>query len=121
MKARGIPKYGAAFQKCILSYMSDMNFIPVAPTTLGLRRFSKGPGALSMTSSLDHSIFFYSDAFDCSDWLLYVISSPRTGSGRGYVQGRMYTRDGLLVAMMTQEGVVRSDITRADRKPESKM
>jgi len=120
MKARGIPKYGPAFQKCILGYMSDMQFIGVAAKALGLRRDGKSPGALSMTSSLDHTIFFYSDDFDCSDWLLYVVESPRTGSGRGVVIGRMYTRDGTLVAVTTQEGVVRSDAGRP-RKEKSKL
>jgi hypothetical protein len=30
-----------------------------------------------------------SDNFDCGDWLLYVIASPRTGSGRGVSFGRV--------------------------------
>jgi len=121
MKARGVPKFGPAFQKCILGYMSDMNFISVAPRALGLKRFSKGPTALSMSSSLDHSIFFYNDTFDCSDWLLYVVISPRTGSGRGVVHGRMYTRDGTLVAITTQEGVVRADVPHPSRKETAKL
>ncbi|KIM48384.1 hypothetical protein M413DRAFT_62718 [Hebeloma cylindrosporum] len=35
---------------------------------------------------------------------------PRGGSGRGIVHGRMFTRSGTLVAVTTQEGVVRADI-----------
>ncbi|KAF8058267.1 hypothetical protein FPV67DRAFT_1565744 [Lyophyllum atratum] len=38
------------------------------------------------------------------------IVSPRTGSGRGVVHGRMYTRDGTLVAVTSQEGVVRANV-----------
>ncbi|KAL5534390.1 hypothetical protein ACEPAG_852 [Sanghuangporus baumii] len=110
MRARGIPKYEPAYQKCILGYMSDLAFIGVGARTLGLRRFGEGPNALGMSSSLDHSIFFYTDDFDCSDWILHVIKSPRTGSGRGVVQGQMYAVDGTMVAITTQEGVIRSGI-----------
>ncbi|THH11216.1 hypothetical protein EW145_g796 [Phellinidium pouzarii] len=120
MKARGIPKYGPAFQKCILGYMSDMSFIVVASKSLGLDPYGKGPGALGMSSSLDHAIFFYSDEFDCSNWILYVKQSPRTGSGRGVVQGQMYARDGTLVAITTQEGVIRSDIDRSENPSPTK-
>ncbi|KAH8120165.1 Thioesterase/thiol ester dehydrase-isomerase [Phellopilus nigrolimitatus] len=121
MKARGIPKYKPAFQKCILGYMSDMAFITVAARSVGLKRYSEGPKALSMSSSLDHSIFFYSDAFDCSDWVLYVIQSPRAGSGRGVVQGQMYTQDGTLVAVTTQEGVIRSGTRSSLAHPEKSL
>ncbi|KAF5377598.1 hypothetical protein D9615_005160 [Tricholomella constricta] len=110
MQARNIPKYEPPFQKCILSYISDMNFISSASKTMGLKRFGQGPNTVSMTSTLDHSIYFYSDDFDCGDWLLHVINSPRTGSGRGVVHGRMYTRDGTLVAVTSQEGVVRANV-----------
>ncbi|KAH0590381.1 hypothetical protein H2248_000536 [Termitomyces sp. 'cryptogamus'] len=110
IQARNIPKYEAPFQKCILSYISDLNFISTVPKILGLKRFGKGPNGISMTSSIDHSIYFYNDDFDCGDWLLYVVSSPRSGSGRGVVHGRMYSQNGSLVAVTSQEGVVRANI-----------
>lgn len=116
MQARNIPKYEAPFQKCILSYISDMNFISSASKIMGLKRFGKGPDSVSMTSTLDHSIYFYNDDFDCGDWLLHVIVTPRTGSGRGVVHGRMHTRDGTLVAVTSQEGVVRANV-RGPEKP----
>jgi acyl-CoA thioesterase II len=110
MGARNLgSKYEAPFQKCILAYLSDFHFIDVGTRTLGLKRYRKGPDALSMTSTLDHSIYFYDDNFDCGDWLLYVMTSPRTASGRGVAQGRLYTRAGSLVAVTSQEGVIRAD------------
>jgi acyl-CoA thioesterase II len=111
MSARNLgAKYGVPFQKCIVAYLSDMNFIGVAARTLGLKRFGHGPGSISMTSSLDHSMYFYDDNFDCGEWLLYVVTSPRTASGRGVVQGRLYTRSGSLIAIISQEGVIRADV-----------
>ncbi|EIN13614.1 hypothetical protein PUNSTDRAFT_109805 [Punctularia strigosozonata HHB-11173 SS5] len=110
MRAKNIPTHEAPFQKCILGYISDFHFIGVASSTLGLKRFSKGPDAVSMMVriTLDH--------FDCGEWLLYVIASPRTGSGRGVSFGRMYTQGGKLIAVMSQEGVVRADVRKPDGK-----
>ncbi|KXN83580.1 Acyl-coenzyme A thioesterase 8 [Leucoagaricus sp. SymC.cos] len=116
MKARNIPKYEVPFQKCILGYLSDTRFISSAGRTLGLRRGGQGPTGLSMLSTLDHAIWYYSDDFHCGDWLLYVIHSPRTGSGRGVVHGKIYTQDGKLVAVTSQEGVVRADIRGPTQK-----
>jgi len=106
-KAKSIPKYDASFQKCILSYMSDLLFIGhVRRTLVQTGKMDKG-AALAMMTSLDHAIWFYDDDFDCGDWLLYVIESPRAGSGRGVVNGRLHTRSGTLVAITAQEGVAR--------------
>jgi len=107
-KARNIPKYDAPFQKCILSYISDSQFIGVVRRTLGLNAHYEGPKQLTMLTSLDHTIWFYDDEFDCGDWLLYVVEAPRAGSGRGIVHGRLFTRSGTLVAVTSQEGVVRA-------------
>jgi len=101
--------YGAPFQKCILAYLSDLNFITVAADTLKLKRYSKGPEALVMSSTLDHSIYYYDDNFCCEDGVLYVVTCPRAGSGRGVVHGKLYSRSGSLVAVTCQEGVVRAD------------
>ncbi|PFH49219.1 hypothetical protein AMATHDRAFT_148154 [Amanita thiersii Skay4041] len=117
MAAKDIPVYEAPFQKCILSYLSDLHFIATASHMLGLKRYGQGPKRLSMTSTLDHSIYFYNNDFHCGDWLLYVMESPRIGLGRGVVHGRLYTQQGSLVAVTSQEGVLRADV----RGPETKM
>ncbi|KAF8624897.1 hypothetical protein AX15_005765 [Amanita polypyramis BW_CC] len=122
MKARNIPQYEIPFQKCILAYLSDVNFMPSAAGTIGLKRVGKGPDVLTMMSSLDHTIYFYSNDFDCGDWMLYVMESPRIGSGRGVVHGRLYTQEGSLVAITSQEGVVRVGIRGPEQgKPGPKL
>lgn len=110
MKARDIPKYEAAFQKCILAYASDLQFIGAAARTLGLKREATGENRLAMMSTVDHALWFYDNDFDFAEWLLYVVECPRTGSGRGVVNGRIYTQSGTLVAVAAQEGVVRADV-----------
>ncbi|KAG7099047.1 hypothetical protein E1B28_000923 [Marasmius oreades] len=59
MQAKNIPKYEAPFQKCILGYLSDLYFIGAVPRIMGLKRYSKGPTAVGMTSTLDHSVYYY--------------------------------------------------------------
>lgn len=111
--------YEVPYQKCILAYMSDLNFIAVAADTLKLRRFATGPDALAMNSTLDHSIWYYDDNFCCEDGLLYVVSCPLAGDGRGVVHGRLYSRSGTFVAVTCQEGVVRAD--RRGPEPQAKL
>src|ERR1700761_1407868 len=90
--------------QCMLAYISDMwlsvlsfpieqhlqvlmtnNRLTTATRTLNLRWDGKGSNSLSMQQSLDHSLYFYNHSFDAGDWMLYVMVSPRTGMGRGYV------------------------------------
>ncbi|KIK98512.1 hypothetical protein PAXRUDRAFT_134077 [Paxillus rubicundulus Ve08.2h10] len=117
--------YGTPYQKCILAYLSDLNFITVASDTLKLKRYSKGPGGLAMNVSSSrssrpwHSIVLAHDNFCCEDGLLYVVVCPRAGDGRGVVHGRLYSRSGTLVAVSCQEGVVRAD--RRGPQPTAKL
>ncbi|KAJ3936657.1 MAG: hypothetical protein NXY57DRAFT_1045985 [Lentinula lateritia] len=113
MQAKNIPEYETPFQKCILSYLSDLKFIGSAFGIIGLDRFtSRGSNSLGI------------DSFDCGDWLLYVMESPRAGSGRAIMHGQLYTRSGTLVAVTSQEGVVRANIrgpSTDDSKPAAKL
>ncbi|GAA5862522.1 hypothetical protein JCM8547_002092 [Rhodosporidiobolus lusitaniae] len=94
------------FQKCVLAYASDLNFIGTAARATGLG--SGKENRLGMLASLDHSMFFYDTTVDAHDWLLYYMESPITSNGRGLVSGRIYKRDGTLAVVCTQEGVVRA-------------
>ncbi|KAN0133653.1 Thioesterase-like superfamily domain containing protein [Lactarius tabidus] len=117
MKAKTKQKYPASLQKCIMTYISDLHFISPAITSMGLKRShdSKGPKALGMGSSLDHSIMFYDHDFDATDWFLYTTTSQVSAHGRGCVTGLLYGRDGKLLAVANQEGVVRANV-RAPKK-----
>jgi acyl-CoA thioesterase-2 len=41
------------------------------------------------------------------EWLLYAMHSPTAQGARGLVQGRIFTRQGHLVASCAQEGLIR--------------
>lgn len=110
MKAKSIPKLDVSFQKCIIAYLSDLRFLSVVIEASGLRGYNsidQGQQKLGMSSSLDHAIWYYSDDFDTADWVLYVMEAVRAGAGRGVSFGRIYTRNGDLIAVVTQEGLIR--------------
>ncbi len=57
-------------------------------------------------ASLDHAMWWHRFA-RVDDWLLYVQESPSATGGRGLSTGRIFTRDGVLVASVAQEGMIR--------------
>lgn len=88
--------------RAVLSYVSDMTLLGTCALPHGL---SWVTGELQ-GASLDHAIWLHDD-FRCDEWMLYVTDSPWAARARGFNRGRIYTRDGRLVANVAQEGLVR--------------
>lgn len=59
-----------------------------------------------MMASLDHAMWFHRP-FRADDWLLYAQESPSAHGARGFVTGRLFTRDGTHVVSVAQEGLIR--------------
>lgn len=89
-------------RQAILTYASDFNLLITSMMPHNMSMFTN-PIRLA---SLDHAMWFHED-FTLDDWILYVVESPWAGSARGFCTGKMYTRDGRLIASVTQEGLVR--------------
>lgn len=81
-----------------LAYMSDMTLLTSARAA--------HPGAETQVASLDHAMWFLRP-FRADEWLLYDQTSPSAGGGRALTAGRIFTRDGALVAVVVQEGLHR--------------
>lgn len=92
----------ARIHRAVLAYASDMNLLGAA---LLPHNLSWTLGNL-MGVSLDHAVWFHDD-FRADDWLLYACDGPWAGGARGFSRGRIYTRDGRLVAETAQEGLLR--------------
>jgi acyl-CoA thioesterase II len=91
-----------AIHRAVIAYASDYTLLGTAVLPHGL---SWMRGEL-VSASLDHAIWFHAHA-RADEWLLYETDSPWSGSGRGYNRGRIFTRDGVLVASVAQEGMIR--------------
>ncbi|HBJ91782.1 acyl-CoA thioesterase II [Ponticaulis sp.] len=85
----------------ILAYASDMSLLDTCVRPHGVN-FFKG----AQMASLDHAMWFHGD-FRADEWLLYVQESPKASNGRGMNFGRIYRRDGVLIATVAQEGLIR--------------
>ncbi|MBZ5733657.1 acyl-CoA thioesterase II [Nocardioides sp. TRM66260-LWL] len=64
------------------------------------------PGHRTQMASLDHTIWFHRP-FRADEWWLYDQWSPSASGARGLALGRVFTRDGVLVATVAQEGLIR--------------
>lgn len=88
--------------RAALAYLSDMT---IQESILRAHGLAWSLGGMKV-ASLDHAMWWHRFA-RVDDWLLYVQTSPNARSGRGLAAGRIYTRDGVLVASVAQEIMIR--------------
>jgi acyl-CoA thioesterase II len=88
--------------QAVLAYASDYGILGTALLPHGLSFQMRRLQA----ATLDHSLWFHR-RFRVNEWLLYVMESPSASGARGFATGRIYTRDGTLVASVAQEGLMR--------------
>jgi acyl-CoA thioesterase-2 len=88
---------------CVLAYASDLTLLDVALRPHGL---VWTPDRKMMMASLDHAMWFHRP-FRADEWLLYAQSTPASARGRGFATGSIFTRDGVLVVSVAQEGLIR--------------
>lgn len=91
-----------ALHRYLLAYASDFNFLVTSLLPHGVSWLTPG----MQVASLDHAMWFHRP-FRMDDWLLYAVHSPTASGARGLVEGRLFTRDGRLVATVVQEGLIR--------------
>ncbi len=84
------------------TYASDMTLLASTLVPHGVDFYTPG----MQVASLDHSIWFHRP-FRADDWWLYDQVSPSASGARGLALGRIFTRDGRLVATVAQEGLIR--------------
>lgn len=64
------------------------------------------PAHRTQMASLDHTIWFHRP-IRADEWWLYDQWSPSASGARGLSIGRVFSRDGLLLATVAQEGLIR--------------
>ena len=86
----------------LLLFASDFMFLTTALLPHGAAILSPG----MHIASLDHVMWFHRPA-RVDEWLLHVMESSAAQGSRGLVRGRVYSREGKLVASSSQEGLIR--------------
>lgn len=102
MKAFGRLPDDPKQHRAALAYASDYSILEPVLRAHGTAWATPG----LKVASLDHAMWWHRDA-RVDEWLLYVQESPSASGGRGLSLGRIYTREGVLVASVAQEGMVR--------------
>lgn len=101
-KAKGRIQGNWHMHAMCMAYFSDSWFLSTS-----LRVNDRSPRDVGMMASLDHSIYFHDVECRADEWLYFEMQSPWSGAGRGFNIGRIFTRDGRLVAECIQEGLIR--------------
>lgn len=90
-------------QSCALTYLSDLTMVStaLAPHTGTLQR----PDL--MLASIDHAMWFHADV-RADRWLLFAQDTPVARGGHGLARGLFYDDQGVLVASVVQESLMRT-------------
>jgi acyl-CoA thioesterase-2 len=102
IKADGRLPDETLLHQCVVAYASDMTLIDTAL----LPHAISWPDPRLISASLDHAMWFHR-SFRADEWLLYAQESSSASGARGFSIGRLYGRDGALVASVAQEGLIR--------------
>lgn len=88
--------------RAALAYASDYSILEPIMRGHGLAWSTPGLKA----ASLDHAMWWHRFG-RVDEWVLYTQESPNAIGGRGLSVGRIYSRNGVLLASVAQEGMVR--------------
>ena len=102
MKTMGPLPDDPDLHRAALAYASDYSIMEPVMRRHGVAWATPG----LKVASLDHAMWFH--RFGRADeWMLYVQDSPTAQGGRGLSTGSIYSREGLLLATVAQEGMLR--------------
>jgi acyl-CoA thioesterase-2 len=102
VKALGRLPDDPGLHRAALAYASDYTILEPILRAHGIAWGTPGLKA----ASLDHAMWWHRFG-RVDEWMLYVQESPNAVGGRGLSLGRIYSREGLLLASVAQEGMVR--------------
>jgi acyl-CoA thioesterase-2 len=102
IRANGRLPDSLLLHQCVVAYASDLSLLD----TVTLPHAIAWNDASYQMASLDHAMWFHRP-FRADEWLLYAQESPVAHGARGFVTGRLFSRDGTLVVSVAQEGLIR--------------
>lgn len=90
-------------QACALTYLSDLTMVS---TALAPHTGEDGLAEL-VTASIDHAMWFHAPA-RADRWLLFAQDTPVARGGHGLARGLFFNEEGVLVASVVQESLMRT-------------
>ncbi len=101
-KVNGNYEGDALMDQVLLAYVSDFSLLISSLLPHNVSFFNTP----MIIASLDHAMWFHRKS-NFNDWHLYAVESPNAGNARAFCQGKIFNREGKLVASVTQEGLIR--------------
>ncbi|MBT3993533.1 MAG: acyl-CoA thioesterase II [Gammaproteobacteria bacterium] len=102
IRAKGSMSNDIVMHQALLAYVSDYDLLTTAilphGTNLMQNKFQM--------ASLDHAMWFHNTCA-VDQWLLFAYESPRSNGSRGFARAQIFSRDGVLIASTSQEGLMR--------------
>ena len=94
-----------ALSRCLVAYASDMGLVSTAvlPHQASVNR------ADVQMASLDHSLWIHRSV-SLDQWLLFHKRTSTAQSSRGMVHSELFAENGVLIASMSQEGLLRTPV-----------
>jgi acyl-CoA thioesterase-2 len=102
MRATGPLPDEPMLQTALMAYASDYSLLEPVVRRHGLSWSEPG----LRTASLDHAMWFHRPV-RMDQWVLYTQESPSASGARGLGLGRIFSADGVLIASVAQEGMIR--------------
>lgn len=102
LRANGTLPDSAMMHNSAFTYISDFSLL--GASLVPHNTFIGSPEV--QPASLDHTIWFHRP-IRADHWLLYDQTSPSASGARGLSTARVFTQDGILVATVAQEGLIR--------------
>lgn len=101
-RADGVLPDSQIVHNAAFTYISDLSLL--GASLVPHDQFIGTPNV--QAASLDHTIWFHRPV-KADQWLLYDQTSPSASGARGLSTARVFTQDGILVATVAQEGLIR--------------
>ncbi|MEP6478505.1 MAG: acyl-CoA thioesterase II [Rhodoglobus sp.] len=102
LKAVGKLPDDPALHRAALAYASDYSILESIMRRHGIPWVTPD----LKVASLDHAMWWHRNG-RVDEWMLYVQESPSASGGRGLALGRIFSRAGVLLASVAQEGMIR--------------
>ncbi|MEL4318138.1 acyl-CoA thioesterase II [Leifsonia sp. YIM 134122] len=102
MKAAGPLPDDDRLHRAALAYATDYSILESPMRRHGVPWAMRG----LRVASLDHAMWWHRSG-RVDEWMLYVQDSPSASGGRGLARGSIFSADGVLLASVAQEGMIR--------------
>ncbi|MCW9035782.1 MAG: acyl-CoA thioesterase II [Alphaproteobacteria bacterium] len=102
IKTKGDMPDDQNINKCVLAYASDMTLLDTCIAPHGVTFLDER----LQVASLDHAMWFHRP-FKADQWMLFSQDTPSANGAKGLNRGSLYTREGILIASVAQEGLIR--------------